>query len=249
MNRANLKAAPWNPRQIDDEAKKKLRSSLKRVGLVSPIVWNKRTGTIVSGHQRLDLLDQLEGRRDYELDVAVIDVAEKTEKEINIFLNNELASGTWDINKLDSLMKDGLDFGNCGFEKFELQVLLPSFAAPMSEGLREASDAVGQLVGEVTEDVLKKRAMRKQIREGMQARDAIKQPEIQDPEMYVVLCFRNRGETEKFLALMSLPTSDKYISGEVVQNLVVRGLASPVDGQRKRGKRGKVSSEGLAKPD
>ena len=220
MKRSSLKAAPWNPRQIDAEAKKKLRQSLKRVGLVQPVVWNKRTGMIVAGHQRLELLDQIEHKRDYELDVAVIDVPEKTEKEINVLLNNELAAGTWDIGKLDSLMKDGLDFGNCGFEKFELEILLPSFAPPISEGLREATSAAGQLAGEVTADVLRKRGVRKQIREGMQARDAVQHPEIETPELYVVLCFRNREAADNFLTLLQLPTSDKYISGQVVHELV-----------------------------
>lgn len=39
-----------------------------------PLVWNRRTGILVSGHQRLKALDALEGTEDYELTVSVIDV-------------------------------------------------------------------------------------------------------------------------------------------------------------------------------
>jgi hypothetical protein len=80
MNRSQLKAAPYNPRILSEAAKRKLRTGLKKHGLVAPLTFNKRTGNMVGGHQRLDQLDALAGTANYELDVAVIDVDEVREK-------------------------------------------------------------------------------------------------------------------------------------------------------------------------
>ena len=50
-----LNAAPYNPR-IDLEPGmpewEKLKRSIEEFGNVEPIVWNKRTGNVVGGHQR-----------------------------------------------------------------------------------------------------------------------------------------------------------------------------------------------------
>ena len=42
-----------NPRQISDEAAGGLRNSLKRFGDLSGLVFNRRTGELVCGHQRM----------------------------------------------------------------------------------------------------------------------------------------------------------------------------------------------------
>jgi ParB-like chromosome segregation protein Spo0J len=106
MRRSQLKAAAYNPRIIGEAEKRKLRAGLKRHGLVAPITFNRRTGNVVGGHQRLAALDGLEDSPDYELDVAVIDVSEAEEKEINILLNNASAMGDWDLGELSGLLKD-----------------------------------------------------------------------------------------------------------------------------------------------
>ncbi len=74
INRADIKNAAYNPRIMDKEAKKRLKKGLQQHGLVSAITWNKRTGNLVGGHQRLEQLDALEKNKNYSLDVCVIDV-------------------------------------------------------------------------------------------------------------------------------------------------------------------------------
>ena len=61
-NRVDIENAPYNPRTIDEYAKRKLRDNLKRVGLLQPIVVNRTTGNIVSGHQRLAVMDAIENK-------------------------------------------------------------------------------------------------------------------------------------------------------------------------------------------
>jgi len=55
----DLKPAGYNPRINIKENKslyKKLESSIDKFGLVEPIIWNKKTGHVVGGHQRLQIL-------------------------------------------------------------------------------------------------------------------------------------------------------------------------------------------------
>lgn len=52
ISRDMIKNAPYNPRIIDKEAKRRLRKNIAKHGLVSALTWNKRTGNLVGGHQR-----------------------------------------------------------------------------------------------------------------------------------------------------------------------------------------------------
>lgn len=51
---AELTGDGANPRKISDESKAGLRASIKRFGDLSGIVFNKRTGELVAGHQRME---------------------------------------------------------------------------------------------------------------------------------------------------------------------------------------------------
>jgi ParB-like chromosome segregation protein Spo0J len=56
MKLAELKDNPRNPRTIKDTALKGLLASIEEFGLIEPIIWNKKTGYIVGGHQRAKAL-------------------------------------------------------------------------------------------------------------------------------------------------------------------------------------------------
>ncbi len=100
-----LAPAPYNPRQISPEALAGLRASLDRFGCVEPVIWNKRTGHVVGGHQRLKALQQL---GETETQVVVVDLDEAEEKALNVALNNPAIAGefTADIHLLLAELKD-----------------------------------------------------------------------------------------------------------------------------------------------
>ncbi len=106
VQRSQIKGAEYNPRIISEDAKKRLRKMIAKHGLVQPLVWNKRTGNLVSGHQRLAALDTLERSQDYDLQVAVIDVSEREERVLNVQLNNPSMQGEWDLDKLSALTEE-----------------------------------------------------------------------------------------------------------------------------------------------
>lgn len=87
---ATLKPAPYNPRRIDPAAMAALTKSLERFGDVQPIVWNKRSGLVVAGHQRLKILRAKKVR---QTTVVVVDLDERSERALNIALNSPSLSG------------------------------------------------------------------------------------------------------------------------------------------------------------
>jgi len=94
----DLKPAPYNPRTIDIAAKHGLKKSTSEFGDLSGIVWNKRTGHLVAGHQRVDVLKEQGAVFETEpprliLDgasfaIRVVDWDEDTEKAANLAANN-----------------------------------------------------------------------------------------------------------------------------------------------------------------
>lgn len=119
---SELNRAEYNPR-IDlrpgDEEYESLRHSLNTYGLVTPIVWNKRTNTVVSGHQRLTVL---ENEGETEVYVSVVDLDETQEKQLNIALNK--IEGSFDNEKLVTLLDElGDDATLTGFTLPEIDQL------------------------------------------------------------------------------------------------------------------------------
>lgn len=102
---ADMERAEYNPRvelMPGDDEYEKLKRNIDRFGVVVPVIWNKRTNRVVSGHQRLTVLMN-EGVT--ETDVSVVDLDETAEKQLDIAMNK--VTGEWDEVKLKELL-DGL---------------------------------------------------------------------------------------------------------------------------------------------
>jgi hypothetical protein len=121
VNREQLVNAAYNPREISDQERARLKKGLERHGLVEPLVWNRRTGNLVSGHQRISIMDTLMGKKDYTMRVSVIDVDEKRERELNVLLNNTAAMGSFDLEKLRTMFDDeAVKIEGAGFDTSEM---------------------------------------------------------------------------------------------------------------------------------
>lgn len=122
MNISKLNPAEYNPRknlQPGDAEYEKLKRSMEQFGYVDPVIWNKTTGRVIGGHQRLKVLVDL-GLK--EVDCVVVEMDEEREKALNIALNK--INGEWDTDKLAMLISDlqGSDFdvSLTGFEEAEI---------------------------------------------------------------------------------------------------------------------------------
>ena len=117
--------ADYNPRkdlQPGDSEYEKIKRSLEEFGYVDPVIWNRTTGRVVGGHQRLKVLVSM-GRT--EVECVVVELDEEKEKALNVALNK--ISGDWDKEKLAVLMTDldaaDFDVSLTGFDAAEIDDL------------------------------------------------------------------------------------------------------------------------------
>ena len=136
IHTGKLNAAKYNPRKDlkpGDIEYEKLKQSIQTFGYVEPVLWNKRTGNIIGGHQRFKVLVELGYT---EIDCVVVDMDLTDEKALNIALNK--VSGDWDKDKLILLITDlqGSDFdvSLTGFDSIELNAL---FKDSLKEDIKE----------------------------------------------------------------------------------------------------------------
>ena len=135
-NTANLLPADYNPRKDlkpGDPEYEKLKRSLEQFGYVEPVIWNKATGRVVGGHQRLKVLI---GMGITEVECVVVDLPEDKEKALNIALNK--ISGDWDKDKLAVLIADlqgtAFDVSLTGFDAAEIDDL---FKDTLKDGVKD----------------------------------------------------------------------------------------------------------------
>ena len=126
---ARLNPAAYNPRvdlKPGDKEYEKLKRSINEFGYVEPVIWNRQTGNVVGGHQRLKVLLDM-GQT--EIDCVVVDLDLSHEKALNIALNK--IQGDWDEDKLAAIMADfdaeAFDVSLTGFDAGEVDALLNRF--------------------------------------------------------------------------------------------------------------------------
>lgn len=153
-----LNAAPYNPRvalRPGMPGYERLARSVREFGLVQPIVWNERTGHVVSGHQRLEVLRN-EGES--EVEAVVVSLPLEREKALNVALNNSHVGGDWDAGKLVDLLGElcelpDFDETLTGFDGDELRNLLLDAEDEFTpEDEDAADDGVVRVVLEVPEE-------------------------------------------------------------------------------------------------
>lgn len=131
----DLKEAEYNPRrklEKTDEAYKRIKASVEEFGCIDPIIVNSRNMTVIGGHQRLEILKELQYE---EIECVVLSLDEKQEKRLNLSLNKN--SGYWDNMKLEELF-DELNLSEeelfaTGFSPSEVEDLKTDFISDLLE--------------------------------------------------------------------------------------------------------------------
>lgn len=122
-----LNPAPYNPR-VDlnpgDPEYERIVRSIKAFGYSSLLTWNRSTGHLVGGHQRLKVLRDLGWTK---IKVLVVKLSLPKEKALNIALNH--ISGEFDTAKLSALLSElqadnSIDETLTGFDADELQAAI-----------------------------------------------------------------------------------------------------------------------------
>jgi len=93
-----LTTPEYNPRKHDDLAKEQLKESIRRFGIVDPIVANStpaRKNIVIGGNFRLEVIKELGYST---VPVVYVDIPNlDLEKELNIRLNKNIGSFDWDL--------------------------------------------------------------------------------------------------------------------------------------------------------
>jgi len=124
----DLIAAEYNPRQLSKDQYKHIADSIKRFGIVDPIIINKnkdRKNIIIGGHQRVKVAKYLKIK---DIPCVEVDLSLDKERELNVRLNKN--TGEWDYD----ILADLFDMDNLiewGFTEDKLV----GFAAEEKEGL------------------------------------------------------------------------------------------------------------------
>lgn len=144
-----LRPAPYNPRKVlkpGDRGFERLARSLSEFSLVQPLVWNRRTGYLVGGHQRLEVL---KSQGVLEVPCVVVDLP--PERELNIALNNREVGSDWEVSKLSGLLAElkavpDFDASLTGFDERQLREisLVPVFSGMPRSTMPRSTENAGQ---------------------------------------------------------------------------------------------------------
>ena len=105
MDKLNIKYVPladlipsdYNPRTWDKEAEKQLKESIKRFGIVDPLLVNNapaRMNIVLGGHFRLAMLKEMKVETVPVVYITIDDL--EKEKELNVRLNKNTGAFDWD---------------------------------------------------------------------------------------------------------------------------------------------------------
>lgn len=113
----DLIGAEYNPRELTDKQYKDLKDSLKRFGIVDPVIVNKhpeRMDIIVGGHQRSKVWKDLGNDT---ISTVEVELSPEKEKELNVRLNKN--TGQFDMDALANYFEQD-DLIEWGFDEGEL---------------------------------------------------------------------------------------------------------------------------------
>jgi len=212
--RSQIKLHEKNPRTIPEENRKALKRGIKKFGMVGGIVVNKRTDyTLVSGHQRLSVMDELQRYNaetkdnDYSIRVDLIDVEEKEEKELLILLNIDYKDAGLTEQDLDII---GVDFN---FQTEEENTIADELDTLMEQVREERQTEVAQKQAERAEKVAHMKQVKEEVKQAATKAAA-------NMDAYLMLSFDNWEAKKDFCEKFGFDPEEKFLKGEVFEQKI-----------------------------
>lgn len=215
MWRSEIIPHPNNPRMIDSAARKKLKAKLKETGILGgAFIVNQTTGHLLSGHQRLSVLDDemkyKNGQNDYELDVDLVSVDKKRELELLVFFNNPSAQGDWDKEELAKInLEFDVDFADMGFDNLDVNLMFDGDSR-FSKLFEDSAE-----VQEVKHDLAEIKEHRAESTEKLKEKNNI--------DFYFMVVCADKKEKDYLLGLLNIPEHENYIPAGAIKGFIERG--------------------------
>lgn len=208
IKRSQIKLAAYNPRTITDEARKRLKKGLKKFGLVQPLVWNETTGVLVSGHQRLSILDETYKYpdNDYTLTVSVVHLSEKDEKILNVQLNNQSMMGEFDYDALRDMQFEAPDLDQLGFSDSDLDIVFGENGGEIGKLVADSEEA------EETKDTLD------EIKDERKQMNKQKDAENSASFYFTVIC-EDESQRTVLMKKMGVPIYEEFVTADKLKKL------------------------------
>src|SRR5690242_10996880 len=220
VHRSQVKNTPYNPRVIQGVNLRRLRNNVKKRGLLGPaMVWNRRSGNLVGGNKRLEVMDILEGTADYWLDVTAVDYDPKTEREQNIHLNSTDAQGEFDVDLLGKLLTDAevkIDPEEASLSRVTLEMGFAGTPYEDKLGLILADANASGAVKDTVLDMKRVADMREELRGRKKYAQEQTAARMEAADTFVVLVFATRDDVKKFCQPAGTDPSEKYQDGRAV---------------------------------
>lgn len=225
VKRSEIHEADYNPRTISDEARKKLKKwfSEKGKGQLAPITVNKTTMTVVSGHQRLSVLDALckYPQTDYQLTVSMTELDEKTEVEANVFMNNKSAQGDFDYEKLGELHQMFPDISftdDMGFNESDVSLIFSDSDIPDVLGESEEAQQINSDANKFSNDDYRKNRKKELDKVRDQSNTDGSVDPIKDDFIFTIVCVSN-DEKHKLMRLLHEKENERYINSNKLYDI------------------------------
>ena len=143
MEIEKLLPAAYNPRvdlTSEDQEYQDIKRSIEKFGYIETIVWNKQTGRLITGHQRVKILKEKGVKKEK---ISIVDFDEQTEKEANLALNK--VEGRSEPVKLFELIteleKKGSKLEDSGFHRADIDEVISAVQK------KSALDKINEMIG------------------------------------------------------------------------------------------------------
>lgn len=222
IERSDIHEADYNPRKISEDRLKKLKKwfSAEGKGQLAPLVVNKNSMTLVSGHQRLKVLDMLHRGKPYKMTVSFTNLDEKTEIEANVFMNNDSAQGEFDYEKLGQLQEiiPDIDFINgMGFDESEMVLMFPEMDFSVLGESEEAKEINEEAKKFSTEDFRTNR--KKELEKIKEQANTSGSVQLEKDDFMITFICVNNEEKQNLMKLMHEKPSEKYVKSNKLYDI------------------------------
>ena len=207
VKRSEINLADYNPRQIDKETRNRLKKGLKKFGLVSPLLVNGANMTLISGHQRISVMDELEKYpdNDYELNVSVVFLSKEDEMALNVQMNNTSMMGEFDVAGLTNMIDLGANVSDFGFSESDIDIMFG-----------DNPDIVDFLSD--SEEVEKSKEEIQKVREHRQEMTK-EQKEQNSASYYFIVVCASSGEKKELMNKMGVPEYEEFVDSKYLERL------------------------------
>lgn len=248
IKRSQITLNAFNPKNHTDADIKQQLKNIKANGFLGGIVWNERSGALVSGHKRTLAMDAFyhydgSAEKDYDVKVEVVDYDHKTELEQMTYMSG-LNDTRPDYNLIARYLND-IDPSVVGIsdeDVKQIQLLQEDFSMEM-EDIDNADDlflkispqiekAAQQPVTELpkqelsSEEIVQQHAekpkmTREQVKAEKEHCDDVAFKRADNLDTFIFVDFESAEQKEMFCELLGVePTNNMRISGKDILMLV-----------------------------